>query len=72
MTAEWLTARARVFFQMTPESELPEMDEVLRLLWQQAQEGSVTATAALARELRARAKAEHTAGEDELDRILAR
>jgi hypothetical protein len=36
MTADWLAARARVFFQMTPESELPEMDEVLRLLWQQA------------------------------------
>jgi hypothetical protein len=57
---------------MTPDSELPEMDEVLLLFVAEAQEGSVTATAALARELRARAKAQDTTGEDELDRILAR
>ena len=52
--------------------ELPDFDDVLRLLWEQAQEGSVTATAALARELRARARAEETTVEDELDRILTK
>ena len=50
--------------------ELPEMDEVLRLLWAQAQEGSVTATAALARELRARARKEETSVDDELEALL--
>jgi hypothetical protein len=54
------------------DNELPELDEVLRVLWAQAQNGSVTATAALARELRARARKEETSVDDELERLLTK
>jgi hypothetical protein len=49
---------------------MPSFAQVLLLLWEQAQEGSVTPTAALARELRALARAEESTPEDELEKIL--
>lgn len=51
-------------------SEIATHDEVLKILTEQARNGSVTAAAALERALRARAKDDSL--EDELDRILTK
>lgn len=51
---------------MAKEKKILTHEEVLEILSEQAQEGSVTAAAALERALRARAKLEETSFEDEL------
>lgn len=52
------------------ESEVASFDEVLRILTAQARSGSVTAAAALARELRAAERRQESEVDAAIDRIL--